>query len=84
MFDHIKSSCIWQRLYPVVDVNVETHCTRLSVVSTFSLRTAVSRHMQCVSTKLFKFLKKRVNTHHEGKMGNPYDRGMAHIMGPCA
>jgi len=40
------------------------------------------RRMQCVSTKLFKFLKNRVNIYHEGKMGNPYDQGMAHIINP--
>ncbi|TVL98988.1 MAG: hypothetical protein CV080_08545 [Candidatus Kuenenia stuttgartiensis] len=40
----------------VVAVNVETHCMRLFVVSTFSLRIAVSRRMQCVSIKILKFL----------------------------
>src|SRR4030067_2501517 len=52
----MESGHLWQRLYSVVDVNVETHCMRLSVVSTFSLRAAVSRRMQCVSTKILKFI----------------------------
>jgi len=51
----VKSGRLWQRLYSVVDVNVETHCMRL-FLSTFSIRTAVSRRMQCVSTKTLKFL----------------------------
>ena len=28
-FPYIKLGCLWQRLYSVVDVNVETQCMRL-------------------------------------------------------
>ncbi|MCL4728443.1 MAG: hypothetical protein KJZ66_14175, partial [Candidatus Kuenenia stuttgartiensis] len=31
----IKSSCIWQQFYSVVDVNVETHCMRLYKILKF-------------------------------------------------
>ena len=65
----MESGHLWQRLYSVVDVNVETHGMRLSVVSTFSLRAEVSRRMQCVSTKMLKFLswhsQKQTSTKHE-------------------